>query len=175
MSTPVAEEISMPNHAWQTPRRYTDFDYSSAGAYFITACLYARVPLFAETVSETDVILTEAGKMVDATWLSIPTKFAGIELDDHIVMPDHIHGIIHLGTDPEIPSDVFLSNVMRWFKTMSTNRYIRGVKQSGWSTYDRYLWQRNYYDRIIRNDRELEDRRKYIERNPWRWWEKHSQ
>jgi REP element-mobilizing transposase RayT len=162
----------MSNATWQKPRRYAGYDYSSAGTYFVTTCLHNRPRVLAESVSATEVILSEAGKMIDDTWLSLPSKFDGIELDYHVVMPDHVHGIIHLGTNPEVPADVFLSNVMRWFKTMTTNRYIRGVKESGWPTYDRFFWQRNYYDRIIRNDQEFEDRRMYIERNPFRWWEK---
>jgi putative transposase len=164
----------MPDGTWQKPRRYAGYDYSSAGTYFVTACLHHRPQLLSECVSATDLILTEAGKMVNDTWISLPGKFVGIQLGSHVIMPDHMHGILHLGTNPDIPADVFLSNVMRWFKTMTTNRYIRGVKEAGWPPYDRFLWQRNFYDRIIRNDQELTDRRTYIERNPYRWWEKQN-
>ena len=58
---------------------------------------------------------------------------------------------------------------MDWFKTMTTNAYIRGVKQSGWSPFAGRLWQRNYYERIIRNDAELAAIREYIDVNPAQW------
>jgi REP element-mobilizing transposase RayT len=60
---------------------------------------------------------------------------------------------------------------MQWFKTMTTNAYIRGVKQDGWRPFPGKLWQRNYYERIIRNERELNAVRQYIQDNPVRWTE----
>ena len=62
-----------------------------------------------------------------------------------------------------------LSSVVRWFKTMSTNEYIRGVKQLGWPPFDRKLWQRNYYEHIIRDDVSLLNIAYYIENNPSHW------
>ena len=62
-----------------------------------------------------------------------------------------------------------LSAVVGWFKTMSTNEYIRGVKQLGWPPFDRKLWQRNYYEHIIRNDPSLWKISDYIVNNPARW------
>ena len=62
-----------------------------------------------------------------------------------------------------------LSTVVGWFKTMSTNEYIRGVKQMGWAPFDRKLWQRNYYEHIIRNDQSLWHISDYIINNPTRW------
>lgn len=62
-----------------------------------------------------------------------------------------------------------LSAVVGWFKTMSTNEYIRGVKQLGWLPFDRKLWQRNYYEHIIRNDQSLWEISDYIINNPERW------
>ena len=64
-----------------------------------------------------------------------------------------------------------LSAVVRWFKTMSTNEYIRGVKQLGWPPFDRKLWQRNYYEHIIRDDVSLLNIAYYIENNPAHWQE----
>jgi REP element-mobilizing transposase RayT len=62
-----------------------------------------------------------------------------------------------------------LSAVVGWFKTMSTNEYIRGVKQLGWPPFDRKLWQRNYYERIIRDDASLRNVAFYIDNNPAHW------
>ena len=62
-----------------------------------------------------------------------------------------------------------LSSVVQWFKTMSTNEYIRGVKQLGWPPFDRKLWQRNYYEHIIRDDTSLQTIAYYIINNPSQW------
>ena len=72
-----------------------------------------------------------------------------------------------LGTHTGSP----LSMVVRWFKTMSTNEYIHGVKQLGWTPFERKLWQRNYYERIIRDDASLQNIAYYIENNPANWQE----
>ena len=66
-----------------------------------------------------------------------------------------------------------LSNVVGWFKSMSTNEYIRGVKQLGWPPFDRKLWQRNYYERIIRDDKEYYNICEYIQQNPLKWIQNH--
>ncbi len=62
-----------------------------------------------------------------------------------------------------------LHTVIQWFKTMTTNEYIRGVKQNGWSTFPGKLWQRNYYEHIVRNENELNRIREYIINNPMQW------
>ncbi|HLP48379.1 MAG TPA: transposase [Candidatus Kapabacteria bacterium] len=62
-----------------------------------------------------------------------------------------------------------LHAILRWFKTMSTNEYIKGVKQSGWPPFNGKLWQRNYYEHIIRNENELLQIREYVANNPANW------
>ncbi len=62
-----------------------------------------------------------------------------------------------------------LRDIIRWFKTMTTNNYIRGVKQCNWMPFDGKLWQRNYYEHIIRNEREYLNITDYIEKNPMKW------
>ncbi len=66
---------------------------------------------------------------------------------------------------PNVP----LSQMIQWFKTMTTNEYIRGVKQLGWKPFNSRVWQRNYYEHIIRNETELDRITRYIESNPARW------
>lgn len=61
------------------------------------------------------------------------------------------------------------SDIVGWFKTMTTNEYIRGVKTDGWSPFDGRVWQRTYHDRVIRDDGELERVRRYIAENPANW------
>ncbi len=99
-----------------------------------------------------------------------------------VVMPNHIHGIIVIvGADLRVRPDrtdtdnegahigAPLPKIVQWFKTMTTNEYIIGVKQHGWPPFHSKLWQRNYYERIIRNDTELDRVRQYIHDNPLNW------
>ena len=103
-------------------------------------------------------------------------------------MPNHVHGIIfldagvvrpHRGGRPHraaptgetIPAAPALGEIAGWFKTMTTNEYIRCVKDDGWPPFHGKLWQRNYYDRIIRDEDELNQIRKYIAENPLKWME----
>jgi REP element-mobilizing transposase RayT len=80
----------------------------------------------------------------------------------HIGLPQQTH-------DPGTHIGVPLPRIVQWFKTMTTNEYIRGVKQFGWPRFDRRLWQRNYYEHIVRNDNELNRIREYIMNNPLKW------
>jgi REP element-mobilizing transposase RayT len=64
-----------------------------------------------------------------------------------------------------------LRDIIQWFKTMTTNEYIRNVKNNGWKTFDGKLWQRNYYEHIIRNEQEMNEIREYIINNPLNWQE----
>lgn len=80
-------------------------------------------------------------------------------------MPNYIHSIIVL-QKYNVKS---LSDIIAWFKTMTTNEYIKGVKASGWNKFDKTLWQRSFYDHIIRNDKTLDNIREYISTNPDKW------
>lgn len=101
----------------------------------------------------------------------IPNKYQSVALDSYIVMPDHVHVILHLGTDPDLAETPTFGVVIGWFKTMTTNWYIRGVRNTNWPKYNKQFWRLNFYDRILRNEIELESRRRYITTNPSRWLE----
>jgi len=104
--------------------------------------------------------------MVDRWWLELPRKFAAVVLDAHVVMPDHFHGIVLLHhTQAAARPPVSLVDVIDWFKTMTTNEYFRRVKSDGWQPVDRRLWQRSFYDHVIRDEGELLQIRAYIESN----------
>lgn len=113
-------------------------------------------------VTDGKMILNPAGEMIKK-WLSeLKNKFKNIELDEYIIMPNHIHLIIFIidARQNNIPQ------IVQWLKTMTTNEYIRNVKQNNWKPFDQKLWQRNYYERVIRNENELNKIRKYIVENP---------
>jgi REP element-mobilizing transposase RayT len=80
------------------------------------------------------------------------------------MMPNHIHGIIALDN-----ASISLSSVIQKFKSMTTCKYIEGVRNHHWKTFDKKLWQRNYYEHIIRNDKSLDTIQNYIINNPKNW------
>lgn len=128
----------------------------------------------------------DAGRMVQETWDELPNHYAGVESDAFVVMPNHMHWIVVLvgagprarpGSDgqprrvaPTVAAAVLsLLDVVHRFKTLTTKRYIDGVKQFGWTPFDGRLWQRNYFEHIIRNEESLKRIRQYILDNPARW------
>jgi REP element-mobilizing transposase RayT len=108
--------------------------------------------------------------MIDRAWKEIALCHPDVTTDVHIVMPDHVHGIIMIGTN-DLPRHAALSQVIQWFKTVTVKRYGEGVRKLGWQPYKGQLWQRSFHDHIIRNDHEFKNRHEYIEANPWRWVE----
>ena len=163
------------------PMRRPGYDYSLPGAYFVTACTRNREFLF-ET--------SEAKLAVESAWHSVLDIFVNIELDEFIVMPNHIHGVIwitgegayrlHPGTwknnDPcrdrrppisakEMKFET-LSNIVGAFKTIAATRVNKLRGNLGLP-----VWQKSFYERIIRNERELEQIWEYIRNNPFEWEE----
>jgi len=123
--------------------------------------------------------------MIQKWWHESAEKFKNIELDGSVIMPNHFHGIIvivgaALCGRPEInahPANTgqphrvapTLGNIIDWFKTMTTNKYIRNVRQKNWTAFNGKLWQRNYYEHIIRSEEEMNRIRKYIVENQAKW------
>jgi putative transposase len=125
-------------------RRLRDFDYSTDGGYFVTVCSHNRLALFTGD-AKTDV---------ENELSAIETRFPGATLDEFIVMPDHVHAILMFSS-----CGVTLPRIIQAFKSLCTARLrVRGVTGR--------IWQRGYYDRIIRNEIELAALREYIHNNP---------
>jgi putative transposase len=160
--------------------RLNNYNYASEGAYFITICAVVRQPWFGEVHDEM-MQLNDAGRMVHAEWQNLATRFPHIELDTFIIMPDHIHGLISITGDAtstlaprsnERPNGTMagsIGRIVQAFKSITTNTYIQHVHQHGWQPFPGKLWQRNYYEHIIRNEHDLQRIRDYILRNPSRW------
>ncbi|HEU0197583.1 MAG TPA: transposase [Nevskiaceae bacterium] len=178
--------------------RLRDYDYAQAGAYFVTICTQGRTCLFGD-VANGEMVLNDAGCMVAGWFGRLPDKFADVECDAFVCMPNHVHFIaaIHstatkpAGADPCVgPTDpcirpddqrkgahtgaplrgcAALPTVVQWFKTMTTNEYIKGVEPLGWPAFAGRWWQRNYYEHIVRNEESLSRIRAYIRDNPLRW------
>jgi len=161
--------------------RLRGFDYRSVGAYFITICTYRRACIFAEIVNDATV-LSVAGEVVESGWRAIPRFSPDVGLDLFVVMPNHVHGILVLGEgfrekhSPEANASPLhrfrpkgtqggsISAIVQTFKATTTRRVrslpgLMGLR----------LWQRGFYDHVIRDDEELNRLRYYIEENPLRW------
>lgn len=209
---PLRERFDMtfnPDIHHRRSIRLQGYDYSRAGAYFITICTQNRECLFGNIM-----VMNPAGTMIQTVWDEIPFHYTGTEIDEFVVMPNHIHGIVVIDAvgatpcgcpiltprgcpDPgttgasgqkngqaqgpgimgqprgvaptENTGALSLGDIVHRFKTMTTKRYADGVKQMGWQSFAGKLWQRNYWEHIIRNEMELNRIREYIHENPAQW------
>jgi putative transposase len=164
--------------------RLKSHDYAESGLYFVTICLQNRACLLGD-ITDGVLRLTEAGQMVEATWAELPTRFRHTELDSSIAMPNHFHAIIEVVGAPLVGAldegqvnpmgraptrgAPALGAMIGAFKSLVTNAYIRGVEDLGWRPFSGRLWQRNFYEHIIRTEEALEQIRDYIRTNPLRW------
>jgi len=158
----------MPELPFRKITRLPGYNYRSYGPYVITTCTQDRVARFGRVSASGDLTLNDAGTMVLSIWCDIPRRFPGVELDACIVMPNHFHGLLALGAD-EPGRQADLADIIGWFKAVTTNRYIWGVRDRGWPRFHERLWQRKFYEHIMRNDRDLERCQQYIANNPIQW------
>lgn len=142
--------------------RLEGYDYSCGGYYFVTIVTNHRHCLFGD-VREEKMCLNEAGKAIDDAVCHIDGYGDGVSVPFHIVMPNHIHMVI-LQT-----GDINLSEILRRFKSETTHAYAEGVKCKGWKRFELKLWQRGYYEHIIRNQNAYDYIAQYILTNPRRW------
>ncbi len=146
--------------------RLKSWDYTSPWWYYVTLNTKVHNMWFGEIVAS-KMELNELGLIANDNWLSIPEHYPEVELDYYVVMPNHIHGIIILNPLPNVetghaPSLHSLGNVIGSFKSAVTMWAHK-------NRYEGFYWQPRFYDRIIRNEIELKNIRKYIEQNPLKW------
>jgi REP element-mobilizing transposase RayT len=146
--------------------RLKEFDYSQSSYYFVTICMKNRNEFFSNIVNS-ELVLTEFGKILDEIWNNLP-KYYNVELDYYIIMPDHFHGIVIIDNTLNVKDDkenepLTLSGIIVKFKSYST-RKIRNQLSNKFE----FEWQKSFYDRIFRNEKELYNIRKYIQENPLR-------
>ena len=164
--------------------RVKEYNYSTAGYYYVTICTYNRKELFGY-IEDSRMVLNEYGKAIEKIWKEIPDHYPNIELDEFIVMSNHIHGIIFVerrglihqtlnaskGVINHAPTkqwglmcnpNITLGKIIRHFKAKCT----RLIRNQG---YAEFQWQRNYYEHIVRNDDDLNRTRTYIKNNPMQW------
>lgn len=156
--------------------RLKNYDYSNNGYYFVTICTQNREKLFGEIVGATLCGRPNNPDKIVTKWLlKLENKFKDIKIDEYIVMPNHLHFIIkRTGEHTGSPGDHTgspLRDIIGWFKTMTTNEYICGVKDGRFMPFKGHLWQRNYYEHIIRNYDDYLNIAEYIQNNPFKWEE----
>lgn len=150
------------------------YDYSQNGYYFITICTHKRQQIFGE-IKNGKTKLNDIGKIVDFTWNDLKNH-NDINLHEYIIMPDHIHGIIeicnrgHRGRFVTVTNAVKhhgIPEIIRQFKTFSSKRINEFLRRDGLEpSPTENIWQRSYYDHIIRNEEDFLNAWKYINQNP---------
>jgi REP element-mobilizing transposase RayT len=156
--------------------RLEGYDYSRAGLYFVTICVQDRLCTFGEIAADS-VALNDAGRLVASIWEALPEHYPGVGTDAFVLMPNHLHGIVILEPDNagllitprSVRPSFTLSEIVNRFKTLTTKRYSDGVKEQGWPSFPGRLWQRGFFEHVIRNEKSLNDIRRYIDQNPSRW------
>lgn len=143
--------------------RLPHHDYSSPGTYFLTLCTHNRQPLFG-TISNQTFQPNTIGTIVQHHWLSLPRFHAHLSLDSWIIMPNHLHGLLNLGDFDQNQIRKPVSEIIRGFKTFSA-RQINRARQATKIP----VWQRDYYEHIVRNQDDLDRIRLYITQNPLNW------
>ena len=171
--------------------RLRGYDYTQVGAYFITIVTHAscRECLFGD-IADGEMQTTDLGRVVAECWDALPSHFPNVELDEFVVMPNHLHGIVVIGDDasagrgeaffvvqknasplqpqPSSPPHGTASGsvgaIIQNFKSVST-RKINALRDTAGAP----VWHRNYYEHIVRNEKSLNVIRKYISANPAHW------
>lgn len=165
--------------------RLKGYDYSSAGAYYVTVCTFRRQQLLGE-VADGEMVTNELGRIVEQTWMKLPEHFQYVTLDEFVVMPNHVHGIVFinegrgdalnviegarlsdLNASPLRPHGTqrgSLGAIVQNVKSVASRRINRLRRMPGAP-----LWQRNYYEHVVRNENELDRIRRYVVGNPAKW------
>ena len=156
--------------------RLKGYDYSQEGAYFVTICAHGKACLFGDVIGS-EMKVNELGQKAQAVWDDLPVHYPHVATDAFVVMPNHVHGVIVIqaggegvgaGLKPARTESARhgLSEIIRGFKTFSARR-INEFRETSGAT----VWQRNYYEHIIRNDADYNRIAEYIVNNPQRWAE----
>jgi REP element-mobilizing transposase RayT len=159
--------------------RLQGFDYAQEGAYFVTICTHNRICLLGEVI-EKEMRLNAWGRVIQSVWLQTAKLRSYLSLDSYVIMPNHLHTVFFLQnhewatqrvaptmeTSPGGPAPCSVGAIIGQFKSQATKR----IKSSGRIPIE-HLWQRNYYEHVVRDEDDLNRIRQYIEDNPANWLE----
>ncbi len=141
------------------------FEYGAGYAYFVTVCARRRGDVFG-VVRDGVVKLNAVGRLVLERLRALPDHHAGVSVDEHIVMPDHVHAILFL--------DSSLQDGARQASPLRLGTVVGSFKSGVARELGGPVWQRGYYDHVVRDEADLERNREYIRTNPARWAERHA-
>lgn len=142
-------------------------DYSSTGVYSLTICTQNRCKILSNIVVEGSPLLqlTVYGKIVDKWINAIPQRYSEMSIDYYVIMPNHIHLLLAIEkADGRGDPSPTVKSAMGWFKYQSTKEINQMRKRAG-----EKVFQRSYYDHIVRNQQDYEESYKYIHENPLKW------
>ena len=146
---------------WKLPHgrslRLKGHNYAGPASYFLTMRSEHHEPVFE---------MPELRAIVEERWEALPTRFPHVRLDSYIVMPDHMHSILHFVVSEKVPAA--LGGVIGAYKSLTTVAWLEYVKTHNIS-WSGKLWQDNFNDHVIRDNRDLVQKREYIRKNPIRW------
>ncbi len=179
-STPN-QNMTNPQPPPRKPIRLREYDYSTPGSYFITICVNEKKHLFGK-IHNREMFLNRFGKIAQKCWIEIPNYFPTITLDEFVIMPNHLHGILIISgsTLTNINGESFATRagaspaptipyVVGVYKSLVTKEILEIVKKNNKNYFLGKIWQRGFYDHIIRSEKSLEKIREYIITNPYNW------
>ncbi len=150
--------------------RLKHYDYSTQGLYFLTVCCRNHICYFG-SIAKDKMQLNDAGLIIEKWYLKIPEKFTNLAIHDYVIMPNHFHCVLEIMQSQTAVGHAgpSLPDVMQWFKTMTTNDYIKNVKTNNWQRFDKRLWQRSYFEHVVRTEQNHQTIVDYIKYNPQKW------
>jgi REP element-mobilizing transposase RayT len=159
---------------YRKSNRLPDYDYSQDGYYFVTICTKNKEEHFGK-IKDGKMILSKIGVIADRCWIEIPMHFPNVKLDEYIIMPDHIHGIVVIEgcDDMDMVGNRHACSLQERRQYQKLPIMIGSFKSAVTKLCKRsdcdLVWQRSFYDHVIRNERSLLDIREYIQNNPIKW------
>lgn len=161
-----------PDRHHRRSLRLKSYDYSGMGTYFVTVVAQDRACLFGE-VAAGQMHLNAAGLLMQNACVALPAHYPQVDLDISVVMPNHVHVILTLVPaalgDSRDGGAASLGDVVGRFKSITTKWYIDAVRSAAWPPFRGRLWQRNYLERVVRDEGTLARLRQYVANNPMQW------
>jgi len=153
--------------------RLLNYDYKQSGDYFVTLCVHQKRCLFGE-INNGEMLLNPLGHIAKRCWQHLSCKYNDIQLGEYIIMPNHMHGIIHFrnhlqgSNEALIPKKykLHLGKILKYYKTRVAQR-IKNINPNHYQNLK--IWQKNYFERIIRHEIEYYFIEEYIKNNPRSW------
>jgi len=157
--------INHPQFPRRKPNRLLEFNYSNSGVYFVTICTKGRKEFLSKIKTgigtEPRIELSRIGYEIEHTINNINQNYQGIEIESYVIMPNHVHLLVVIESEE---TKLSLSDVVGRLKSFTTRRFNQIYRSK-----NHVLWQRSFYDHIVRDDDDYANVRNYIDLNPWKW------